>query len=324
MKPHLPKVQKTFVNENLEKQLEQKGYVVLPSMMLEEEIMEMNTFYSQASASRIKGEQDLKKTIEDKDLRPKMSKMLKNILQRLVTEFFVDHRVIAGHFIVKEPFVDADIKIHHEFSFLDEKVFRPINLWSPLIDVDVNTGAMQVLPESHNLSNLYRGYSLPSPYSRIFSDFPVFCKNVKMKQTPRESKIGKKLLERFVTIPMKKGDLMVFDSRLLHRTYSVTENTTRVAAAGLVAPSRAELYNYQGKTNTLVEEYEINDDFYLTWNNFDSPEKEKLIRQFEHDFFTLCSEDERLLYRLANGRSDKLSWLPKAIRSLFVTTHQTL
>jgi len=317
MKTHLPKVQKTFVNDDLEKQLEEKGYVVLPSMMLEEEIVKMSAFYSQASANRIKGTQNLKKTIEDKDLRPKMSKMLKNILQRLVTELFVNHRAIAGHFIVKEPFVDSDIKIHHEFSFLDEKVFRPINLWSPLMDVNQSSGAIQVLDGSHRLGNPYRGHTLPSPYSKILPEFSIYCKQTEMsRRTAEHVRLEKGLRESFHTLTMSKGDLLVFDSKLLHQSFSVSSGQKRVAVAGLVAPKSAPLRVYFGNGNSTVEEYAITEDFFLTWNNIDSPERRYLLREFEHDFFTLEDQDEKLLNLLANGEADKTNWFRKAVRRL--------
>ena len=316
MKSHLPRVQKTFVSADLEKQLDEKGYVILPNMMLDEEIKEVNTFYLQASANGTKGQHDPKNTIDDKDFRPKMSRMVKNILQPHVTEIFVDHKVIAGHLIVKEPFVDSDIKIHHEFSFLDEKVFRPINLWSPLMDVDQSNGAIQVLDGSHRLENPYRGYTLPSPYSTIFPQFSIYCKQTQMSRTDEHVRLEKGLHESFHTLAMSKGDLLVFDSKLLHQSFSVSSGQTRIAVAGLVAPMSAPLRIYFGKGNATIEEYGITEDFFLTWNNIDSPERSFLLRELEHDFFTLSNHDKKLLRLLANGESDKTNWFRKAVRRL--------
>ena len=253
----------TFKDKVLEKELSTHGYVLLKNAVSPLDIQALKSFCKKTILKNDWSNYAATEVIADPKVRCAMIDFVMSIFRNFIDTFFVNHKIVTGHFIIKRPDENNEVTIHQDLSFLDETRYRPINVWAPLIDVDYRNGALEVLNGSHKLSNPYRGFSLPTPYSRVFPEFSIFCETSELPRSFHQRIVGDILVKKFISIPMKKGDLLVFDTSLIHRSPPLQNDALRVAAAGLVAPVNADLKYYYSKVLGVVEEYNIDETFFF-------------------------------------------------------------
>jgi ectoine hydroxylase-related dioxygenase (phytanoyl-CoA dioxygenase family) len=106
-----------------------------------------------------------------------------------------------------------------------------------------------VIPHSHKFFTPYRSISFPAPFDEINS-------TVKKYLHP---------------IEMKRGEVLVFDNRLAHHSYSNLSGKTRIAVVCGLFPKEAKLttcFKPKYELGGQVELIEHNDDFLLKNPNF--------------------------------------------------------
>ena len=110
----------------------------------------------------------------------------------------------------------------------DETYITPIDetcvaFWIALDDATIDNGCLWVIPKSHQAG--IGCYSIYDP--RI--DKMRLTRNGKLSDPTLESKILPDNIGDFVPVEVKKGDLVVFDGRLVHKSEPNTSNKTRHA-----------------------------------------------------------------------------------------------
>ena len=115
-------------------------------------------------------------------------------MARLMPDFTV---VTGRNFIVKRGADNAGrMLMHQDFSFVDQTVERGVHVWIPLVDVNHENGCLKVSPGSHRLINHIAGPGgLPNPYDAVLDELDRHCT---------------------VSLPMKAGEAIFFDERLMH------------------------------------------------------------------------------------------------------------
>ena len=67
--------------------------------------------------------------------------------------------------LVKWPGQDGAMGTHQDWTFVDERRFRSVTVWCPLVDVEQRNGALELLPGSHRILTHARcSPSLPETY----------------------------------------------------------------------------------------------------------------------------------------------------------------
>jgi hypothetical protein len=171
------------------------------------------------------------------------------IFTPFLNEKFVDFKVVIYSFVVKLPGKKSEFYLHQDTTGLDETKHSPLSLWIPLQDVDKNNGCLGIIPKSHNFFSPYRSISFPAPFDHI----------------------QQKVKQYLQPLPMKKGEVLIFDNRILHHSFSNNSNQPRVALICGLFPKEAKFitcHKPEYKCGGKIELIEHNDDYLLTGKNF--------------------------------------------------------
>lgn len=190
--------------------------------------------------------------IKDKSLVPKILDRIYEVALPKVSAHFENARPVVGSFVLKEPNPMGVVPVHQDWTFVeDEEQHCSVTCWVPLVDVNLNNGAIGVVRGSHNFFRNYRpspSPQVPSPISEhMFTIFPYL-----------------QLVE------MKAGEALIFDNRTFHGSPPNASSSTRVAFGISFTQSDAELNHYylkpDGKKDTILR-YKIDGDFFFKYEN---------------------------------------------------------
>jgi hypothetical protein len=180
-----------------------------------------------------------------------LTQRLYALLEPKVEQIFFDHQVFTASFVAKEPNPKGVVPPHQDWTFVDESEYWSATLWTPLVDVDMDNGALGVIKGSHKFFDWPR--CSPSPQFKtplgphMFSIFPY--------------------LE---IVPLKAGQSIMFDNRTLHASPPNTTEETRLAVGIGITHKDAQLchhYLLPGTPEPQVESYRIEREFFLQYNN---------------------------------------------------------
>ncbi|MEM7105956.1 MAG: phytanoyl-CoA dioxygenase family protein [Bacteroidota bacterium] len=279
--PWKPAPYSVLQNEEIHQYLTEHGYYLdkLSSTTIIEALSQL--FSETHSISDERGGMFYSVYSRNLDYRKKVHSEIGQILKPYLNSLFKNFKVIINSFVVKAPGPESEFYLHQDTTGLDEHKYSALNLWIPLIDVDASNGALALVPKSHQFFSPYRGISFPAPFDNIQSTVRQFLK----------------------PIPMQKGEVLIFDNRVLHNSFSNLSEQTRVAVVCGIFPEEAELvtchksgYSFGGKVELIQHDPE----FILTHPNFlidcqKRPDTGQSLGFFEDPYPEINTEDfERL------------------------------
>lgn len=234
-------------NPELDRQLSEKGYVVIPFLNHDEVNALVNFFYE----SHPKQQDGMYATahVADITFRVKMNDFIKEKFARAIESTFVNHRSLGGSYIAKGKGERGTLHPHQDWNIVDEEKFRSFNIWVPLVDLHDKNGAIKILPESHLWLKSYRSANIHSAYSRV----------------------NDVLWQKMVSLFMKKGEALIYDHRLLHASGENFTDEIRLAAVFGIIPQGADMFYYHKADEQTVEVFESNPEFFLYGNIFEGP-----------------------------------------------------
>ena len=154
--------------------------------------------------------------------------------------------------MVKESNPRGVVPPHQDWTFVDETRFRSFNVWTPLVDVDIDNGALGVIHGSYRFfGNRLRGS--PSPQ----------CKSV----------ISDHLITLFPFLdvkPLRAGEAIIFDNATIHGSPPNTSGKERLATGLVVTRAEAELCHHYQLPNTdppEIETYAVDRRFFMRYGN---------------------------------------------------------
>lgn len=230
--------------------------------------------------------------------RNKIHNAIGEILQPILESYFEDYKMVLNSFVVKVPGPKSEFYLHQDTTGLDEWKHSPLSLWIPLQDVDENNGCLGIIPYSQHFFTPYRSISFPAPFDYIQS-------TVKQYLQP---------------LSMKKGEILIFDNRILHHSYSNHSGKDRIAVICGLFPKEAKMITCHKPEYTCggtVELIEHENDFLLTGKNFlidcqKRPEMGKSLGWVEDPYPEICVEEFEALCQKYN--------LPKTTDKVFEQT----
>ncbi|MFB9076106.1 phytanoyl-CoA dioxygenase family protein [Flavobacterium procerum] len=255
------------------------GYVVV-DFLNDREITSLKKFYDSLEGDL--GEPAFASTIMSKSAiyRNAVSKGIGNHFERAMATIFEEVTFFWGNFNIKYPHQNIGmVPLHQDPSFLDERRFQPLGLWVPLIDTNIENGALEVIPGSHHFLDFPRCGGAAFPFS----------------------KYQEALLKEFgISLPMKAGQIYIGNPALFHASPTNKSLHPRIAAAGLAGPSESSLryhcYNESGANNS-VDIFEVDRKYYLSAPLFSRPnvkeyeiveslvlEKQKVTKEILFDY----------------------------------------
>lgn len=162
------------------------------------------------------------------------------------------HMPFLSGFISKGAAAGGPTAFHQDLSYTDERHHRATLLWIPLVDVDEDSGALQVVPGSHRLAD--------GPRPSGLSQLPT-------------AGLQDEWSECAITVPLRAGQAVVYDAGLVHGAHTNRVDAIRPAVAVALAPDDAELVHvHVDPDGQSLSGYVVDVDFYMGQGLFHRPE----------------------------------------------------
>jgi hypothetical protein len=253
-------------NETLNRQLFEKGFIVLPFLNNMEVEQLINIYFSHHADSDIEGLY-VSSHAKPWDELIEISDKIKEIVAPNIDKHFQHVQKIGGTFIVKAPDEKNILHPHQDWSIVDEDKYRSFTIWMALQDTTDENGAMYVLPGSHEWIRGYRHITIPSVYGNIYE-----------------------LTWRYMQpIHLKVGEALVFDHALVHASKPNVSNKLRIATTNTII-SEGATFRICCNNNGVVEEYECPSGYYVKPEARNSPHDLPKIKNTD---FKMVQLDEK-------------------------------
>jgi ectoine hydroxylase-related dioxygenase (phytanoyl-CoA dioxygenase family) len=251
-------------NKSLQEKLEKQGYVILNSFLDERTTSTLVNYYQNTGLNAEKTQPNY--LYAKPDLSKEISEKIKMLLQSNFDAEFASGNLLGGVFMVKKPGKQKEVDFHQDWSLVDEREFISYNLWCPLVDTEVESGALMIIDKSDMAGLPYRSSTFP----------------------PLEVKHEKKY-DRFIKkFSLKAGDAILYKHSMFHGSDNNQSNSDRIAiACGVIPEDVPFVYQNWNSTTSTIDTYEVDRDFYI--NHIHEvlagkiPEKYKIIKQVKFD-----------------------------------------
>jgi beta-hydroxylase len=232
-------VRRTFLDEGRERRLERDGYVVLDGL----DAAEVATLREGFFALWPEGEgfhTDLERA--DAATRASVDALVGPVWDRHLPAVLDDHRVFMSSFLVKWPGPGNDLYVHQDTTYVDEGRYRSVSFWVALDDMspEIGNGPLEVAPGSHRWADEYRGSNV----------------------VPWHRRHEERVRAALVTVPVRAGQVVVMDNRLIHASPANTTDRPRVAVAAAAVPREADLLHAVALGDDRVGLVRVDDGFY--------------------------------------------------------------
>ena len=240
--PSAAAVPKVFRDAALQTRYERDGYVVLPFLQ-PDEVAELRARYDELPRVDDAGFFASLYTA-NQSYRQQAHAALAGLGERLCAAFLDDYAVLIGNFVTKKGGDRSLMPPHQDWSFVDESRYASMNLWLPLVDVDEGNGAIFLLPGGHRLPFTVRGTLVPNAFANVAGlDFA-----------------------HLTYLPMRAGEVLIYDHRLVHASPPNSTPAVRVAAAMAALPRTAQPIHYFANPDSgRLELYEAGPRFFMDY-----------------------------------------------------------
>lgn len=249
---------KYFINDELHKNYTENGFCIIKNIVDDSIIDDMLLVYNEIKIDKgftINNDFLNSGRLTSSVIRNKVVDNIKGAAKEILP-LFVDTSVASiengGAFQIKPPSKESMLNPHQDTPIIDETRFYATYVWIPLQDVDVNNGCLSVIPRSHLWGNHQRSLNIPWIYDKEV----------------------KSLWKEMIDLPIQKGDLICFDSALIHGSKANLTSTTRVAFTTTILPIDFQLVHYYKDKETpqnKVEVYDVDEFFFSNENIMQRP-----------------------------------------------------
>ncbi|MDZ4667767.1 MAG: phytanoyl-CoA dioxygenase family protein [bacterium] len=212
--------------------LQFNGYFVIKGFITNEVQKEILTYYHKLNLtadSRVSsyGVYTNKPKEISADKNQEIDAYLTQACNLSLNKHFKDFKIGGGIFLLK-GIGENSVSMHQDWNIVDETKHISFSIWSPLIDVDESNGCLHVIPGSHKWFKNIRSSNIDS----------VFLPLNKVKDS-------------LISIPLKKGDAIVFSHNLFHGSFPNKSNETRPAFCISLYPSNADYVHFLKEDNSV-------------------------------------------------------------------------
>ncbi len=240
-------MQRIFNNDELEAKFRQYGFVCV-QLFTPDELTDIKNFYANEYQDELKGFHS-SLHLKNEEIKSKTYEYLNAILGQKVNDLLFDYRLATASFVVKEPGNNSEVIAHQDWSLVDEDKYVFLNAWTPLEDLTKENGVIQLIPGTHKLPITYRGTGIEDPLKQLRDQSGTFLK---------------RLLQPFF---LTKGQVLIYDSKLIHQSPANVSQTRRIACALGFIPLEAQLVHYSfNRDNQKVTKLVVKDDFFVKYS----------------------------------------------------------
>lgn len=179
---------------------------------------------------------------EDRELWHAADPIVRPALERHLTPLFPRHRLAFTVVVVKHPGEGSAMSAHEDGTFVDPRDGRTAAVWIPLVDcaAEDRNGGIAVLPRSHRMVSTCAGANVPewfAPYRAHLS-------------------------ERLVPVPVRAGEGVMWDTRLLHGSPPNESERSRIVVVAVLSPKGADLIHIEATGRTGRRSYTVDEAFF--------------------------------------------------------------
>jgi hypothetical protein len=291
-----------FKNPALEKEFQDKGYVILP-FLDDSEIVELTNKYFKSlsnSGGRLGPENENYKS--NKEITYDFTFIDKSITYKkdvfsIITEIFnkkhksilQNYKPIIANFIRKKD-NGGEVPLHQNWAFVEEMRCTSVSIWCPLTTSNRQNGTLEVVPGSHKRFGKTRGPMILSELSEI------------------ENEIIEK---HMIPLELKAGDIVILDDSIVHYSSPNKTDELRLAIQLILIPEEENsIHHYYNttKNNGKVEVLEVDHDFYMSFDPWKNPDDNiKRTKKINHKPKSITIETFE--HKLSGKRFDKPSFV---------------
>ncbi len=227
---------------NLNSMLATSGWASSP-LLGEAEIARLRSYY-EAHKPEYRSGTNVTMFEPDPAYRKAVDLEIESVLYPYVSAIFPGYRILYGNFMVKEPGEEGQFPVHQDWRYVNEPDFLSYAVWIPLQDTDETNGTLGVLSGSHRVLTAPRGPFLHEPFSGISEEV--------------RNKFGR-------LVPLKAGEALIWDHRLLHFSNANLSSQTRLAVTVIMVPEQAGIihcYRHPEDPQDRCRVYEISREFF--------------------------------------------------------------
>ena len=264
-------IQHSFIKDaELKNTLHINGYAIR-SLLTITQLKKLRELYANLHAIHAeKGGMFYSLYSRDLNYRKNVHDTIQEILRPTFETLFCDYKNVINTFITKAAGPESEFYVHQDTTALDEFAFSSLSLWIPLNDVTPHNGGLSVIKKTHWLLSPYRGVSFPFPFSGIESVVRTYLE----------------------PLEMKAGEVLIFDPRIIHHSFSNQSKEDRVAIVSGIFPVSAAFrtcFKDNSKADNPIEIYEHDDDYLLKYPQFfynchDRPVSGVVVDSISDDF----------------------------------------
>lgn len=130
--------------------------------------------------------------------------------------YFAGHATLLGSYFIKRA-DGGEFGVHRDWTMTTDGREDVFNFWCPLVDIDVANGALAIFPGSHRLTHHVSGPGI-APYWNPYRE---------------------KVKAGSVIVPVRFGEAIFFNNRLLHWSFPNRSGKPRPVAALTLIPEGA-------------------------------------------------------------------------------------
>jgi hypothetical protein len=286
-------VRNTFCDPDQQATLERDGFVVVPLLDADEvaALRAAHERLGQAPGDPGKACQSSFHSY-DREYKQAVDAEIRSVIDPHLERVFDRQRPLPCNFIAKYPGGMGGFGLHQDLTLVDESQFRSVEVWIALEDTNESNGQLWMVPQSHTWMPTLRGIqSFPFAYSEL----------------------SRRIIEKHaVPVPVEAGTAIVFTHAILHCSFPNRTDTPRLVAITDLIPEEASHLHYFGDEDGNVDEYVIDESFWVENNPFTlhkpPPAGQRMGRvDFQHRQFT----DEDLDALIAEGRAVEVDHGPR-------------
>lgn len=234
-----------FKNVKHQKSFDEKGFVHF-NLLTDEEVKKLQQLYSQIESEIDKSNTQKYSSAQDMDTHraKEISNEILKLVEPILSDFIENYEALAAAFLVKPPRQTSNDAIpwHQALTLVDETQFEAAMAWIGLEEKKGANWLYYLVPGSHFFEDLIR--TAPK-YTLYFNQYKPFFNALAIKT------------------PLKQGEILVFNNRLLNRSPENRANIESKAIQIALKPSKAK-WQYLIKEKGSISIFNASKDFYFS------------------------------------------------------------
>ncbi|MEZ5002390.1 MAG: phytanoyl-CoA dioxygenase family protein [Chitinophagales bacterium] len=254
-------MKRMFLDDKEEQEVLENGFIVKP-LLSKEDVQKCMDVFRKTDEGIEDGKYNTL-DVDDYQNRLDVFNDLNDIFKDQITSQLNGYRHLGFNFAAKKALSKEKFPMHIDNNHCSREMYRGLNVWIPLVDVNKENGGLYIVPKTHKLPFTLNGIGMPFPYKRYKRLF----------------------LHKAKFVNMKAGDALFFDDRVVHGSMTNKKNEDRIAIITALVPKEAQFLLYVHYPELKPNEMELfraEDDMFLNLKIGKRPEGHESLGIFKH------------------------------------------